>query len=325
MAETAETANTAETPDPSVAELRAMLYPKESKPEPEAKAAPEPTEPKSETAAPAANPAERSTQSEPAPEKKQEPAEEEEPPLPKSVQKRIEREVWKATENRRESDRIRKEAEDLLAKAKAVQGQSGSEPVKQTPSPVADGKPKEPEFGEKGHESEDWVQYRERVQVYNDARDQWLIRQAEAASEQKYQKREAERFIADRKTEAMKRHGEKFPDALQRVAGAIPEGMDQVIGQFKNWDGLVVKLDKEPGALEDIIELWKTSPVQAIGKLAILESSLSSPKTSAKSSAERPPLPEPLETVGGGATAEIEPDLEKMSFTQFKARIRKMA
>ena len=270
-------------PNISNADLRAMMDGKDPKPtkvedKPETSATVEETEEKPEVA-------QETTETEP----KKKP-EGEHDTLPSNAQKRLDKEIARAVS-------ARKEAEDILAKLKAQAGTQGSEPVKQTAPPKAEGKPKRPVYGDK--EGEAWNQYETRLAEYEDARDEWVKQQARAEFEDS-QKQQRFKTETDKVWEKARKDFSNFDEAREAFVKATPEPLQLAMSQFDNWPAIAVHYEDQAAELDTLVRQFKANPTMAIVTLADLSKSLK-PTSKAKAPAEE--LPEPFESVGGNASA----------------------
>lgn len=305
--------------DPSFADIRAMLgsdstgsQNSETKP-----VTPEPV---------TADPAETEDTSKTAPEtveKKQEPEASEEP-LPEGVQKRIAKEVEKASRIQSEIDRAvstRKAKEAELEKL--TKDAPGSQPVK--PAEASEAKPKRPVFGEVGHENETFAQFETRQSAAQDARDEWIKNEAVREFEAKSK---ADSFNAAEKQKwdvAEAKHGKDFPDLMTAACAVAPKGMQVAISSMKNWDDLAVHLAKNPAQLKEIAAEYVANPFEATARLGRIRDALIAKEPTKPAAAK--PLPEPIAVVGGTASASgqtLQDTLENGSFSTLKATIAKI-
>ncbi len=268
-------------PDPSTADLRAMLVEPAAPAEKPAEVA---VEPVAEAANPeAAAPADVVT------------TEPEEEPLPEGVQKRIAKEAEKAARIQSEIDRAvstRKAKEAELAKLAST---TGSEPAPNTEQ--ANAKPIKPTFG-KENPNETWEQYEQALSTYETKRDAWLVAEADRKAEEKFATREQKNAAKARMDEAVKVHGEDFPDLIEKAYKDAPPGLGQAISALDNWSGVAKHLASNPARLAEVTAKFNANPVAAIAELGRIEAALKAPN---KAAAE--PLPAPPAKVGGGASA----------------------
>ncbi len=310
--------------DTSMSDIRSMIA--GTTPAPAAE--PEPKPAASEPAAgdpPAPTP-------EPAPEpgeKTPKPEASEEEPLPEGVQKRIAKEAEKAARIQSEIDRAvseRKAKEAELQKLKEA-GQ-GSDPAPNTVKPATE-RPKRPQLGEKGHESETYDQFLERETKY-DVEDlpAWIKAEALREFEQQTTQREAKKAAEQRWNAAVEKHkkdGIDFPALMESARALAPEGLQVAISSLDNWDGVAVHLAKNPAQLKELAQTFQQNPTKAIATLGRIEAALTPKET--KTATPEKPLPEPLKKVGGTASAsgqDLQDTIEKGSMAQLRAVVGKI-
>jgi hypothetical protein len=256
-------------------------------------------------------------------ETKQEPEGKEEP-LPEGVQKRIAKEVEKATRIQAEIDKAvstRKAREAELATL--TKDASGSQPVK--PAEASDAKPKRAVFGEAGHENETYSQFEGRQSAAEDARDEWIRNQAVRDFEAK-SKTDASKAATQAKWDAaVTKHGKDFPDLMTAACAVAPEGMQLAISGMKDWDTLAVHLAKNPAQLKEIAAEYAVNSFEAVAKLGRIRDALISKEPTKAATAKA--LPDPIAVVGGTASAsgqDLQSTIENGSFSTLKATITKI-
>lgn len=324
--------------NPSVAELRDMVSGKT--PEPNAAAAPEVKEepkPKVEEPTKTSEPAQKASETpeatkesaETKPEIKAEP-EEDHTPLPRSVQKRIDKEIAKQVS-------LRKEYEDLILKFKAEAGKPGTEPAKTSAPPATtdkatslEGKPVRPRLPRFGQiDGETFEQFEKREAQYDTDLDKYeeglagWVKEATATQVKKDQTAEqAKAETAKVWDKAVKEHGSDFPKVVERLLPKMDEPMQVAMSQFDNWPAMAVHMDDNPETLEAAVKQYRANPTLGVAHLYELSKSLKPTPKTAKPVPE--PLPDPPEKLGDapvGTHLTYQEKLEKASI----ADLRKMA
>lgn len=283
----------------------------------------EPTEPKTVTLAtepdePVRAAPEPEAVQEPA-EPKQEPTETDEP-LPEGVQKRIAKEAEKAARIQSEIDRAvstRKAKEKELADLTAT----GSQPAPTS----ATAEKKAPEFGEKGHENETYVQYQQRDREFLKAE---IAAETRKSLEQEFTQRQQQdaakvkwdAAIETEKTAGTIKDAKEFAALMAKAQEVAPEGLQAAISSLDNWSGVAVHLAKDPAKLAELATMFNANPYAAVARLGRIEASL---KSASKPAAE--PLPDPPAKQGGAASAATGAlDLEKADMSQVRSIIAKV-
>lgn len=246
-------------------------------------------------------------------EKKQEPVEE---PLPEGVQKRIAKEVEKASTIQRKIDEAvsaRKAKEQELSKLTA---ESGTAPVQNADAATSDGKPTKPTW----QDGQDWPTYEKALAKFEDDRAEWLLKETRRTVEQEFTQRRQQEAAQAKWDEAVKTHGAEFPKLMEKAQEIAPEGLQSAISSLDNWSAVAVYLAKNPAQLTDLAAAYSANPVKAIATLGRIEASLKAPKA-----APATPLPAPPVTDGGKASASVGAfDYEGSSMSAFRTQIAKI-
>ncbi len=285
-----------ERPEPSMADLRAMISADRAKPEDK----PESAEPKTAVKPePEAEP-EAQDSIEEAGDASAPVEDDKEPALPVNVQKRIAKEVERANAIQRKIDEAvsrRKGLEKQLADANP-----GSEPE---PTPAAkDSKPVKPVFGSK--EGETWAQYQSSLEKYENDRDEWVKSETRKAVEEELTSREQKSKAASEWDAAVKAQGADFPKLVEKTIIALHEGVgaegsafiQQALRDLDSWDSVASYLGKNPKELSALMAKYQERPRAAIAMLGRIEAGLSAPVAT-----DKKPLPNPPARAGGAASA----------------------
>lgn len=274
----------------------------------------EPAEPKPEAAEPV-------KVAEPEPEAVQEPAEtkqqptEADEPLPEGVQKRIAKEVEKASAIQRKIDEAvstRKAKEKELADVTATGSQ---------PEPTSAAATKVPEYLEAGHENESWAEFHQRELAFERGE---MRKAIQAEFDQRHREASGKAARAAGAQAAVDAGAVKsvaeFDTLLTSAEGIAPEALQRVIGALDNWSLVAMHLAKDHAKLRELAAEYEANPVRAIAKLGRIEASL---KSATKPAAE--PLPNPPAKEGGGGSATVGSfDIEKASMGALRLHIAKI-
>lgn len=293
--------------DISNADLRALMSgdtPKPKQPEPTS----ETVEETAKTPEAAKEPAE------PKPEPKEEHA-----ALPAAVQKRIDKEIAKAVS-------ARKEAEEILAKAKAEAGKSGTEPAQTTAPPKAEGRPVKPKYGDGKRPDENWEQYETvTLPAYEDELLAWS-RQQTLSEFERVTTEKQRKVETDKVWEKARKDFPTFDEARVSLIKQTSEPFQIAMSQFENWPAMAVHMDDNPESLDATKKQFEANQTMGIVALAKLSESL---KPTPKARASADPLPEPPDKVGGeaslGSGKSLQEKLATASMPEFKKLMQKHA
>ncbi len=337
------TVTTSTAPEPSIAELRAMLNDSEpttlvTKAEPVAA----PTEtPEPEVEAKPAGPQrgpdgkfvkadEGNTETEPGTVQTKEPeptVEDKEEPLPANVQKRIAKEVARQAQIDREiaqavSATKAKQAE--LQRLRDAADTSGPEPVKTT-EPAKEGKPVKPKFGREG---QTWGDWQNELDAYEEKNEAWLMAEGRRQAREELLESRWQESVEKTIELAKKAHGEKFDELRATVVYNTPEGLQNEIGTLEDWPSMIMYLGDPDNAaeMEKLGALYQRNPSAAIRELGRIEDRLKKPEPKetepVATGIKTKPLPPPPAKVGGGSDASPQVDLEKADMRTFKREIK---
>lgn len=318
-------------PEPSIAELRAMVADEPvvtEKSAPEAKS--EPAEP-AEVAEPVKQERQRGAdgkflKAEPGDETEiQEPEKEaEDTPLPANVQKRIAKEVEKQAKIDREiAEHVSRTKAKQAELEKLKSAESGPEPATNTEL-ADDEEPVEPAFGTEG---QTWADYQAAMKEFRKQHDTWILQRAERLADNKWIERQRQEKFDRTMAEGKKAHGEGFDDMRVRVVETAPESLQIEIGQMEDWPSMVAYLGHPDNAakLESLSNLFNQNPSAAIRELGRIEDRLKAPATKEPEKVKATAtaiLPEPPARVGGGAAATPKTNFEKAEMRTFKREIQ---
>lgn len=269
-----------------------------------------------ETEAPAK---EESTEPEPGTgqDKQQEEAEDE---LPEGVKKRIAAEIKKQAFFQSKIDQAVSARKAKEAEAAKVTGEPGSAPDKAT-EPAKNERPKRPDRATyTGTEAE----YAAALDDHAQKLEAWLETRSEETIERKLTERQARDAQQKEFKAATEKHGKEFPALMDTLAETTPVEFQTAVSALEDWSGVAVHLAKNEAERKALVELFKTSPLQAIAKLGKLEDRL---KPEAKPAKEETPLPKPLKPVGGdapGGTARVDLNSPKTSFSEMAREFERM-
>ncbi len=320
---------TERAPEPSIAELRAMVS--DSEPEPakvEAKAevveaAPEP-EPVPDKPERKRDENGKFTKAESEGDTQEPEKTVEEEPLPANVQKRIAKEV----EKQARSDR---EIAEHVSRTKAKQAElerlkttaTGSEPATNTETVDDDTEPEEPVFGREG---QTWGEFQAEMKAFRKSHDAWLVKRTERTIDEKLTERQRQEKFEKVMAEAEKTYGKGFDEMRSRVVDSTPEGLQIQIGALDDWPSMVAYLGKpenadEMTALSNLFNRNELAAVRELGRMEDRLKQIPATKETVKVKAEKP-LPAPPVALGGGAAASPKVDLQKADMKTFKREMK---
>lgn len=248
-------------------------------------------------------------------------------PLPKNVQKRIAREVERQAQIDREiNEQVSrtKARQDQLDKLKASDtGKTGSEPAPTTAPAKDTSKPVEPEL----ENFATFAEFKTAEKKFKADHEAWLLAEADRKADERWEKRQAKESSDRALAEAVKAHGEGWNEARERVQASTPEGLQMAISAMGDWSALVAHLGKPENAaeLEALSKKFAQNPYAAVAELGRLEDRLKTPVTQPIPAKARPQeriLPPPPEKIGGAAGAQPAVNFEKADMSTFKREIQ---